>query len=363
MADEIPLKWDTPGVTWDSGLRWDQTFPAGGEPNFSEIPTLNTTYNHMEYWEITKARAIQTLPVWTQHLTTTTIGVFTSATLSGLIDGFEPLVQARVAAQDGYDTAFRDAQKSLSTMRVLGVKVAAMIDSQLTENEAIIKDLKDVYREQPRDEGSILARLRVLLPVWVRANSALAGLGAGIAPIIRPVGGVAYTAALAQALLDGYTTKTKAISDKLSDLNEARADLRAHDRDCDQLNKRFYQYAKAVSDEGSALAAALDGITTEPSTPAPETVEIDAVAQGGEQGLQALVSFVPGGGDHATEKSVFYKVEGVDAQFIKVPLDFSGNALGPFAVGQVVKIFTEVKNSAGTRTTAIRTITITEPIV
>ena len=72
----------------------------------------------MEYWEVTKARAIQTLPVWTQHLTTTTIGVFTSATLSGLIDGFEPLVQARVAAQDLYDTAFRTAQNSLSTMRV-----------------------------------------------------------------------------------------------------------------------------------------------------------------------------------------------------------------------------------------------------
>jgi hypothetical protein len=363
MADEVPLRWDTPGVTWDSGFRWDQTFPAGGEPNFSEKPTLSTTHNHMEYWEITKARAIQTLPVWTQHLTTTTIGVFTSATLSGLIAGFEPLVQARVAKQDFYDKAFRAAQKSLGTMRVLGVKVAAMIDSQLTENESIMKDLADVYRVQPRDEASVLSRLRVLLPLWVRANTALAALGAGIAPIVRAVGGVAYTAAAAQALLDGYTQLTNDISHELSQLNEARASLRAHDRECDQLNKRFYQYAKAVSDEGSALENALGGITTEPSTPVPETVEIDSIAQGGEQGVQALVDYVDGGGDHATEKSVYYKVEGVNAEFVKAELDFSGNALGPFAVGQVVKIYTEVANSAGRRTTAVRTITITEPIV
>ena len=45
------------------------------------------------------------------------------------------------------------------------------------------------------------------------------------------------------------------------------------------------------------------------------------------------------------------------------PLDASGNALGPFAVGQMVKIITEVSNSAGTRTIAQRTITIAEPIL
>ena len=44
------------------------------------------------------------------------------------------------------------------------------------------------------------------------------------------------------------------------------------------------------------------------------------------------------------------------------PLDASGNALGPFVVGQTVSVITEVSNSAGTRTTAPRTIVIEEPI-
>jgi hypothetical protein len=38
----------------------------------------------------------------------------------------------------------------------------------------------------------------------------------------------------------------------------------------------------------------------------------------------------------------------------------SGNTLGPFLVGQVVRVMTEVSNSS--RTSAVRTITIEEPI-
>jgi hypothetical protein len=40
----------------------------------------------------------------------------------------------------------------------------------------------------------------------------------------------------------------------------------------------------------------------------------------------------------------------------------ANSVLGPFAVGEVVNVVTEVANSAGTRTRAVRTITIEEPI-
>lgn len=325
---------------------------------------LNLNYQSlMEYWEVTLNRAQQTLPVWVQHFTELTIGEATSDSLSDLMDGFEPLVQARVAAQDVFDAAFRARQAALATMRVLGTRVPEIIDGQLRENEGLMKDLKDVYKAQPRDESSILKRLRLLLPVWVRANTALAGMGGGMAPVTRTVGGVLYTVALAQTLLDGFTEVVKAQSDKLELLDSARADLRAHDKECDDLNKRFYKVAKAMSDEGSPGMEALLGITVEPSTPAPETVEIDHITQGGEDGLQALVAYVPGGGAHATSKRVLWKVEGVDAEFQQAALDFSGNALGPFAVGQVVKIYTEVENSVGVRSTAVRTMTVEVPIL
>lgn len=73
---------------------------------------------------------------------------------------------------------------------------------------------------------------------------------------------------------------------------------------------------------------------------------------------------VPGGGAHTTTKRVKWQVVGVDADFThSAPLDPSGNALGPFTVGQIVKIITEVSNSVGTRTTAPRISVIGEPVV
>ncbi len=55
----------------------------------------------MEYWEITRARANATLPVWQTYLASTKINAQTPAQYEALIDQFEP------KAQDEYDTAVR----------------------------------------------------------------------------------------------------------------------------------------------------------------------------------------------------------------------------------------------------------------
>jgi len=131
----------------------------------------------------------------------------------------------------------------------------------------------------------------------------------------------------------------------------------------DRLNKRWYKIAKAQSDPGSDLHEALRSITTEPRRSVPVPVEIHAVTQGGDGGLQVLVTYEPGGGAHATTKVVRWQVMGQDAGFPhSAPLEPGGNALGPFFKDQVVLVITEVRNSAGTRTTAPRTITLGEPM-
>lgn len=318
----------------------------------------------MEFWEVTKQRAQETLPVWTQYVPSLKIGTQGSTELAALIDGFEPLVQARTTAQDTYDAAYRTGQDALLRMKMLGTKVPQIIEGQLDDQSAIRKDLDDLYRNTPRAEGSILKRLRDLLPVWERANTALAALTPAQPAITRTVGGTVYTAAAARTLLDGYTNLVKTMKDKEELLDAARAALREHDRAVDQLNKRWYKVVKASHDEGSDVYEALAGITTEPGTPPPEVVEIDTVVQGGEEGLQVLVNYLPGGGAHATTKLVKWQVVGVDPGFDhSAPLDASGNALGPFQVGQTLKILTEAANSTATRTTAPRTILITEPVV
>ena len=183
------------------------------------------------------------------------------------------------------------------------------------------------------------------------------------APITKKVGSTTYTVATATTLFNGHTGRVNTMQTKHTALEEKRSDLRALDRTVDSLNKRWYKVAKVAAETDPALAAALENITTETGTPVPELYEIDTLTQGGEEGLQVLVSYLPGGGDHATSKSVKYKIEGVDPDFSHVvPLDPSGNALGPFVVGQVVVVITEVSNSAGTRTSAPRTITIEAPV-
>lgn len=121
--------------------------------------------------------------------------------------------------------------------------------------------------------------------------------------------------------------------------------------------------AKATFEPRTPACAALESNPTEPTTPYPDPIEISTVVQGGEDGLQALVNYAAGGGDHSTTKLVKWNVVGVDPVFdLNAPLNPSGNTFGPFVVGQVVQVMTEVSNSVGTRTSAVRTITIETPI-
>lgn len=350
------------GLTyWDDGSTWDSASATPAPLLVTDQPlAINTA---MEFWEVTKSRAQETLPVWTLYLPTLVVMGKDKDDLEALIDGFEGLVQARSLAQDTYDQSHRACQDALLRMKVLGTKVPAIIDAQLSANPAILKDLADLYRNAPRTEGSILKRLRDMLYVWEKANTLLAAETPAQPAIVRKVGGITYTAALARTLLDSYTDLVKDMKADEEALDVTRTALYDHDKAADQLNKNWYQMVKASHDPGDDVYEALSGITTEPGTPAPETIEIDNVLQGGDEGLQVLVAYLPGGGAHATTSLVKWMVVGVDAGFThSAPLNREGNALGPFTVGQVVRVITEVSNSSGTRTTAPRTITIQEPI-
>ncbi|MEQ1933106.1 MAG: hypothetical protein ABL962_04410 [Fimbriimonadaceae bacterium] len=317
----------------------------------------------MQNWEITKERAQLTLTVWTQHAPTLKIGTKGTTEMQAFIAGFEPLVQLRAVKQDDADATYRAVQSSLLKMKLLGTKIPQIIEGHLSEDEQIMKDLRDAYKVVPRSQNTILERARKLYPVWVRANTALAALTPAQAAITRNIQNIAHTAAMFKALLDGFTTLVQTNSDTEGMLDSTIMDLSVLDSDTDALNKNWYQVAKALFEPGSAAYAALDSIPTEQGTPAPDVIEINTVTQGGDGGLHVLLSYVAGGGDHATTKLVKWQVVGVDPGFDhSAPLDASGNALGPFVVGQVVKVITEVSNSSGTRTSAVRTITIEEPI-
>lgn len=316
----------------------------------------------MEYWEVTKNRAQLTRAAWEANLPTQKIGTHTCADLEAWIAEFEPLVQERTLAQDNLDEAYRAQSGDLLKMKILGSRVPAILEAMLEDNEALMKDLRQVYATQPRTENTTLQRARLLVPVWLRANAALAALPEPQPPVTRTIQGQAYTAAMLKALIDNYSSRVAETNDKQEALDTKRTALRSLDARVDNLNKRWYKFVKNSYDPGTPPYDSLNGIPTEPGTPAPETVEIDTITQGGEEGTQVLVAYIPGGGAHATTKKVLYKLPGETGFPHHAPLDFSGNALGPFPAGTTLTLITQTTNSSGTRTTAPRTITLQEPI-
>lgn len=318
----------------------------------------------MENWEITKQRAQITRSIWSLHTPVLKIGGVGVADFEAFIAQFEPTAQGRTTTQDANDEARRVVERALLKMKILGTRVPQIIEGQVPDDQSILDDLKDLYGEQVRSEPTILARARGLQPVWVRADAVLAALTPPAGPITRPIGGVPHTAAMLKTLLDTYTDLTSAVTDTGAALKKKKFELEALDRKVDQLNKNWYQVVKNTYDEGSPEREALEAIPVETGTPAPTAIEIAELAQGEEEeNLHVLVTYEGTGGNHATTREVQWMVEGVDADFTHtLPLEEAGNTLGPFTVDQVVKVRTSVSNSAGTRTSAVRTITIEEPI-
>ena len=94
----------------------------------------------------------------------------------------------------------------------------------------------------------------------------------------------------------------------------------------------------------------------------PGTLGIRHLLQGGVNGLQVLVSYENGTYDSTATSTLEWMVEGVDSGFTHThAADPSGNALGPFTVGQMVKLRTRVTNGNGTTTGSVRTLTILSP--
>ena len=217
----------------------------------------------MQSWEITKDRAQLSLTVWTQHAPALTIGTQGTTELNALIVQFEPLVQLRAVKQDDADAAYRAGQTTLQKLKLLGTRIPQILEGQLGDNVLLMKDLKDVYQISPRSEGTILERARALYPLWVRANTTLAAMTPAQPPITRVLQGVAQTAAMFKALLDGYTTQVQAISDTEGLLDSTRKDLTDLDDATDTLIKKWYKVMKASYDPGSPEYEALDSIPTE----------------------------------------------------------------------------------------------------
>jgi hypothetical protein len=197
-----------------------------------------------------------------------------------------PKVVARGEAQDEFDDACRAVQAALLKMKILGIRIAGVIEHQLDEDVNLMAKIDKLRRVNPRTVSTILKRARDLVPVWKQANTALAAQTPPQPAMVRPIQGQQWTVAMLETLVNtGYDGLVGTMKAKEEALDDKREDLRTHDAVVDRLNKNWYGYVKNTYDPGTEIYEALSDIPTEPSTPAPEVIEIDTVVQGGEDGL------------------------------------------------------------------------------
>ena len=223
---------------------------------------------------------------------------------------------------------------------------AGLIDL-LSEAFGITPRTTEMRLKRGKKVVAALMKINAFLAAQVPPRAAISAGGKNISHLNAAMG--------SQTGLEQVVENTKA------DETTARINLDTEEHTTDRLNKRYYQRLLAEARTNPTLAAALAQIDTETDN-LPGTLSIASVLQGGDNQLHLLVAYVNGTGANADDRLLDWMVVGTDADFTHTTeVDLSGNLLGPFLVGQTVKIRTRTVNGSGTRTSAVRTLVIQQP--
>ena len=316
----------------------------------------------MEYYQQVQNRTQQTVAVINAHVPALTVGGMGAAELTTRSAALDGLAGVRDAKLTNLDLkANNENNGSLLTRKLslaLPLAIEAELDEDVREEAALLDLLAPAYAITPDTTENAVKRGKKVVAALQKVNPYLTGLTPARDEITSGGRGQEElaTALGAQGGLE------QQVETATADANEGRSDLRIAATGLDRLNKRFYKKLQAEAKDNAALAEALKQIETEGGN-LPPTLGIRRILQGGAAGLQLLISYDNGSFDDTLTNTLEWMVEGVDQEFThSVAADPSGNALGPFTAGQVVKLRTRTRNANGTTTGSIRTLTIQAPV-
>ena len=315
----------------------------------------------MEYYQAIQNRTGQTVAVVLQYLPLMKVGAVDAPALLAQADALNGLAQSRDNELTNYDAANNAENQGFLAIQRMDLSLPQAAESELDDTKlaesALIDLLAPAYAIVPRNTEFALERGYKLVSVITKINAFLVAALPPRDPITA--GGKAVADLI--AAMAAQPAKEQAVEDRAVDVTSARTDLRVAATAVDRLNKRFYGKLQAEARTNEALATALAGITTE-SANLPGTLGIRHILQGGVNGLQLLATYDNGSYTTGATSTVEWMVVGVDQDFAHThTADPSGNALGPFTIGQVVKLRTRVTNANGTTTGSVRTLTILNP--
>ncbi len=315
----------------------------------------------MEYYQVYQNRAVQTAAVVTQFIPTLKVGAVDAPGLllqSHALDGF---AQKRDDAMGAHIAAVNAENLGQSTLHDLVLQLPRAAEGELNDTvpaeSALLNLLAPVYALVPRTTELTLERGMKLKSALDLINPYLAAQTPARGPVTSGGKGVTDL----NALITGQPVLVQAIEDTSAGLTSARTGLRTPATGVDRLNKHFYAKLQSEARTNPALEVALGQIDTE-SMNLPVTLGIKSVLQGGTDQLHLLVNYDNASYDATLTSTIEWQRVGTDAKFSNsLPVDPSGNTLGPFAVGQTVNVRTRVKNGIGTTTGSIRSLKLLAP--
>jgi hypothetical protein len=305
-----------------------------------------------EYWEDIYHRGQQSVGVWNAFAPALTVGEVTLAGHTTDTAALQTKANERDVQQDVVDVA-RDARDAnLRFMEDLSIRFPRKLEGDLAPSDPLHAEIADLRNINPDSPDNIAARVRRTVSLWNRVNAQRA---AAVPPLPAFNVGGTLVAALDTAL-SNQNTLLQTIENERGKLTQKRESLRALAAKVDRNNKRWYAAWEGEFAEGSAERAALSQIDTGGQTPAPEALEINtATAQAPDQ---VVLTYVAGGGDHATSFKLLWKIETVDADFIhEAVLNLQGQTVTvPNAAGKTVSFKARATNSTASTDSAVKQV-------
>ncbi len=312
----------------------------------------------MEYWQSILERANATAAVWLQYFSTLKLGAVGLTQFNGFKDALPGLAQVRDNNVQSVDNARQAKEFSWLELRLISLKVPKIIEGVIDPGSGLLDDLDKVYGVTPWSPDKTTKRCGLLGPVWEAADAFQIAQSPARPVIVRK--GVNHDAFMSK--IAAYFPLANSVGTAEFHLEEARHALRTAARNVEVLCIRFLRAALGLSDPGSAEEQALQSIPTTTTSDLPETLGIKFFTQGGTNGLQLLIQYEPYQLEAGETATLEWMVVDTDVSFShSMAYDASGNAIGPFTVGQTIRVRTSVTNTHGTRTGGVRQLTLITP--
>lgn len=288
-------------------------------------------------WQITEARALQTQGVWALS-PTLTVGGSGKTSHSVSLLAVQTQASTTEAAKNNLDTADGVLRIEYDFFQALNVAIAARLDSEVADGDPLQSEVNQI-RKQPDNRAAIDERTLKTIALWKKINL----IRSTVPPLQSPIIVRGHFANIYETRWTALPAKRQTREDRASAWRSLNSSLRAADRTLDRLNKSWYQAWASEFQPGTPEGDALAGVDTEAGTAQPQILEIAAITQ---VGLSLRVTYVPATGKHATVLQLDHLVEGIHGDFQTTPATVaSGNLIGPFTQGQIVRIRTDVGNS------------------